>query len=313
MSRKTRVAAAQMGPIHRADSRESVVARLLELLREAHASGVELVVFPELTLTTFFPRWWIEDQDEIDSWFESEMPGPVTRPLFDEAKKLGIGFHLGYAELVIEDGETRRYNTAIIVGKDGNLIGKYRKVHLPGHAEHRADKPFQHLEKRYFEIGNLGWPVWKGFNGVVGMCICNDRRWPEVWRVMGLKGVELVVLGYNTPDSNVYHYEPVHLRQFHNHLVMQSSAYQNGTWVVASAKAGREDGFGLIGGSCIIAPTGEMVAKANSEDDELITATVDYSLCEYIKEHQFNFAAHRQIDQYGLITSRTGAKVETEN
>jgi len=96
------------------------------------------------------------------------------------------------------------------------------------------------------------------------MCICNDRRWPETWRVMGLKGVELVVLGYNTPDSNVYHYEPVHLRQFHNHLVMQSSAYQNGTWVVASAKAGREDGFGLIGGSCVIAPTANTSKSTSS-------------------------------------------------
>ena len=62
--------------------------------------------------------------------------------------------------------------------------------------------PFQHLEKRYFEPGDLGFPVWRTFGGIIGMCICNDRRWPETYRVMGLQGVEMVVLGYNTPSVN---------------------------------------------------------------------------------------------------------------
>ena len=70
------------------------------------------------------------------------------RPLFDEAKRLGIGFHLGYAELCEEDGPTRRFNTAILVGPDGAIVGKYRKIHLPGTAEPVADAPFQRLENR---------------------------------------------------------------------------------------------------------------------------------------------------------------------
>ena len=114
MSRFLKVAAAQMGPIQLADTREDVVKRLIAMLGDAHASGCTLVVFPELALTTFFPRYFMEDQDEVDSYFEREMPNAATRPLFDEAKRLGVGFHLGYAELTQEEGQPRRYNTAIL-------------------------------------------------------------------------------------------------------------------------------------------------------------------------------------------------------
>src|SRR5215467_5773510 len=99
MSRRLPVAVAQLGPIHLADNRAAVVARLVALLREAHGRGARFVVFPELALTTFFPRWWMTDQAEIDRFFEPEMPGPETRPLFEQAETLGVGFYLGYAEL----------------------------------------------------------------------------------------------------------------------------------------------------------------------------------------------------------------------
>src|SRR5207302_427228 len=179
---------AQLGPIHLADTRGAVLKRLMAMLREAHAGGAKFVVFPELALTTFFPRYWMTDQDEIDSFFEREMPGPETRPLFDLARELGVGFYLGYAELTQEKGELH---------------------------------------------------------------------------------------GYNTPTENIHHPEPMHLRMFHHLVTMQANAYQNGTWVLAAAKAGKEDGFGLIGGSAIIAPTGEIAARALGEDDEVITATLD--------------------------------------
>src|SRR5262252_7646286 len=310
MSRKLRAAVAQLGPIHLADSREAVVKRLIALLREAHGAGAKFVVFPELALTTFFPRWWMTDQVEIDKYFEREMPSQETRPLFDLAKQLGIGFYLGYAELTEEQGQIRRFNTAILVDPKGKIVGRYRKIHLPGHAEHLPKAPFQHLEKRYFEVGNEGFKVWRMMGGIVGMCICNDRRWPETFRVMGLQGVELVALGYNTPTENIHHDEPVHLRMFHHLVTMQANAYQNGTWILAAAKAGKEDGFGLIGGSAIIAPTGEIAARALGEHDEVITATLDLDLGDYIKRTIFNFEKHRRIEHYRLITERTGAKTE---
>lgn len=293
------IAGAQLGPIARTEPRNIVVARLSALMREARARGAGLVVFPELALTTFFPRWWTEDQTEIDRWFETEMPGPVTQPLFDLAAELGIGFHLGYAELTPEG---KHFNTAILVGPDGAILGKYRKIHLPGHADRQHWRPFQHLEKYYFEKGDLGFPVFDAFGGKVGMCICNDRRWPETWRMLGLNGAELVVLGYNTP----LHYPPApehdHLQYFHNELSIQAGCYQNGLWAAAVAKAGLEEGCELIGGSIIVAPTGEIVARAQGVGDEVITARIDLDRCGEIRRNVFNFAQHRQPGEYRAIT-----------
>ena len=156
----------------------------------------------------------------------------------------------------------RHFNTSILVERDGTIVGKYRKVHLPGHAEHEPERPFQHLEKRYFEVGNLGFPVVKAFGGNIGMCICNDRRWPETYRVMGLQGVEMVLLGYNTPLHNAPSPDHDEHSWFHNQLSMQAGAYQNGTWVVGVAKGGSEEGVPSLADSMIVAPSGKVVARA---------------------------------------------------
>ena len=303
MSRILKVAAAQLGPITLKEPRSSAVKRMIVLMQNAKAQGADLVVFPELALTTFFPRWFTEDQSEIDKYFETEMPSKETKPLFVEARKLKIGFNSGFAELVEEEGVTRHFNTAIIVDQHGVIAGKYRKIHLPGHTEHETWRAFQHLEKRYFEKGNLGFQVHQVFGGKIGMCICNDRRWPETFRVMGLQGVELVALGYNTPAHYPLAPEHDHLQDFHNHLVLQAAAYQNGTWIVGVAKAGREEGCDLIGGTCIIAPTGEIAAECKTLADELILAECDLDRCKEIQENIFNFDLHRQPEEYSLITA----------
>ncbi len=307
MTRIIQAAAAQMGPIAKSETRNDTVRRLIAMMRQAKERGAELVVFTEMALTTFFPRWLIEDEAELDSYYERQMPGPDTQPLFDEAKKLGVGFYLGFAELVMEGGRKRRFNTSILVGRDGEIIGKYRKVHLPGHAEPQPNRTHQHLEKRYFEPGNLGFGVWRGFNGVMGMCICNDRRWPETYRVMGLQGVEMVMLGYNTPFDHTGHADIDGLTSFHNHLSMQAGAYQNATWVIGTAKCGTEEGSKMLGQSVIIAPSGEIIAQAVSLDDEVITARCDLDLGKRYRETIFNFAKHREPEAYRLIVERKGA------
>ncbi|MBT4496867.1 MAG: N-carbamoyl-D-amino-acid hydrolase, partial [Gemmatimonadetes bacterium] len=255
MSRLVTVGAAQFGPVARSESREQVVDRLLALLHEGHERGCDLVVFTEVALTAFFPHWFMENREEIDAYFEREMPGSETQRLFDEAKRLGIGFHLGYAELTEEEGRMRRFNSSILVDEKGVVVGKYRKIHLPGYAEFQPGQPFQNLEKLYFEVGNLGFRTWRAFGGIFGMCICNDRRWPESFRVLGLQGVEMVLLGYNSPVHNPANPASDHLANFHNLLSMQAGAYQNATWVVGVAKAGIEEGVEQIGQSCIIAPS----------------------------------------------------------
>ncbi|CCD99336.1 nitrilase-related carbon-nitrogen hydrolase [Bradyrhizobium sp. STM 3809] len=299
------VAAAQMGPIQRADSREAVVARMIALLDEAKRKGADLIVYPELALTTFFPRWYMEDQDEVDAWFEKTMPNAAVQPLFDRAAEHGIAMYLGYAELT-PDGH--HYNTAILTDRASRIVGKYRKVHLPGHEEFEPERSHQHLEKRYFEPGDLGFPVWRNLGGIMGMAICNDRRWPETYRVMGLQDVELVLIGYNTPSVNsLKSAEGLQQRLFHNRLSAQAGAYQNSCWVVSVAKAGLEDGHHLIGGSLIVNPDGEIVAEAATEGDEVLVAACDMDATRFGKQTIFDFARHRRVEHYGLITSRTGA------
>lgn len=299
------VAAAQMGPIQKADSREDVVKRMIALMDEAKAKGADLIVYPELALTTFFPRWYVEDRAEFDSWFEREMPSAAVKPLFERAAQHQMAMNFGYAELTPDD---RHFNTAILTDKSGKIVGKYRKVHLPGHAEYDTNRSHQHLEKRYFEPGDLGFNVWRELGGIIGMAICNDRRWPETYRVMGLQGVEMVLIGYNTPSENAERSdEGLEKRMFHNRLSVQAGAYQNATWVVAVAKAGVEDGHALFGGSLIVDPNGEIVAEAKTEEDELLVHPCDLDATTFGKTTIFNFAQHRRIEHYGLITSRTGA------
>ncbi|MCC6197544.1 MAG: N-carbamoyl-D-amino-acid hydrolase [Burkholderiales bacterium] len=293
-----------MGPVHLADTRQAVVARLVEMMRQAQALQAEFVVFPELALTTFFPRYWMSEEEAVGRFFEKTMPNPAVQPLFDEARRLEIGFCLGYAELTPQG---RRFNTSILVDRNGEVIGKYRKIHLPGHAEHKPDAPFQHLEKKFFEVGDVGFRVSRLGQTRIGMCICNDRRWPETFRVLSLQSAELVVLGYNTPSHNIHWDEPAHLRMFTHLLCLQASAYQNALWIGAAAKCGREDGFHMIGGSVIVAPTGEIVAQATSEGDEVIAARIDLGLSDKFRQHVFNFAKHRRPEHYRLIVERTGA------
>jgi predicted amidohydrolase len=306
--RVLRAAAAQMGPTQKADSREHTLGRMLALLEEAAARGATLVVFPELAFTTFFPRWLIEG-DALDHYFERGMPNPAVQPLFDRARALAIGLYVGYAELT-PDG--RRFNCSILVDSDGDILGRYRKVHLPGSVEPRAGAAYQQLEKRYFEYGDLGFPAFRAGpdwrHAIMGMMICNDRRWPEAWRVLGLQGVELVCVGYNSAayDPNGGASEDAALRTFHSKLVTQANAYMNATWAIAVAKAGSEDGSGLIGGSCIVDPNGRIVTEAQTLADEIIVADLDLDLCRQGKDKMFNFAAHRRPEQYTVITERAG-------
>src|SRR5579862_1190538 len=197
MPRMLTVAAAQLGPISRSETREEVVKRQIHLMEEAVRFGAEVIVYPEAALTPFFPHWWIEREEDLDAFFEHAMPNIAVQPLFTAAKRLRVGFCLGYAEATFEDGRARRFNTSVLVNAEGQLVGKYRKIHLPGYSSRRPKDPFQNLEKRYFEPGDLGFPVWSAFGGKVGVLICNDRRWPESYRVLALQGVELILIGYN--------------------------------------------------------------------------------------------------------------------
>jgi predicted amidohydrolase len=302
MSRQLTIGVGQLGPVARDQSRQSVVRRLIALLEQGKLRGCALVVFPEMALTTFFPRWHIEDEAELESYFEREMPNAATRPLFDAAAELGVGFYLGYCELAEVGGRKRRFNSAVLVDAQANIVGKYRKVHVPGSAVNDPSLPFQHLEQLYFETGDLGFPVWPAFGARVGMCICNDRRWPETYRVMGLQGAELALVGYNTPAQMPDWPEQNELRVLHHLVPMQAAAYQNGIWIAAAAKAGREEGVEMLAHSCVIAPSGEVVALTRGRGDELIAYECDLEMSAAYKRFH-DVARNRKPQHYGLIAA----------
>ncbi len=305
MSRIVNVALGQLGPVQKVDSRASVVQRLCQMMREAKSLGADVIVYPELALTTFFPRWYIQDQAELHSYYERAMPSRETQPLFDLARELGIGFYLGYAELAEEGGQLMQYNTAILVDKSATMIGKYRKIHVPGHFEHEPWRKFQHLEKRYFTPGQ-SFEVYQGFGGTMGMALCNDRRWAESYRVMALQGAEMIFIGYNTPVHNAPAPQHDDLSLFHNQLSVQAGAYQNGCGGASVATGGLAAGGDSIAGSLLVAPSGEVVARCITKDDEVVLGRADLDFCAVYKRTTFNFDLHRHPECYGLIVEKKG-------
>ncbi|KAF6827780.1 carbon-nitrogen hydrolase [Colletotrichum plurivorum] len=327
VSRKLRVAAAQMGSTHYSDPREKTLARMIALLESATAKGAQIVLFPEAAFTTFFPRHLINDPVELDSFFEhgDVSTQPQTKPLFDKAKELGVDILVGFAEKA-DDGQT--FNSCIYYhAKSGSILSKYRKIHLPGDFEPFADpNATNQLEKRYFKPGDLGFnafrvpdltdPTPERGDPILGMMICNDRRWSEGWRVLGLQGVELVLCGYNTAGFAPHLWgssadaDPGEAREkavFHHKLVMQAHSYTNACFSVSAARCGLDDGkYDLIGGSCITGPEGEIIAEASTTDDEVVFAEIDLDACRPGKERTFDFARHRRVEHYARITEQTG-------
>lgn len=339
MSRKIKVAAAQVGAVHKNTPKKEVVDRLLQLLHDAAQKNVQLVVYPECTLTTFFPRHLFQTQEELDKYFEHGddiTQSPDVKPLFDESRKLHIDIVLGYAERTT-DGTG--YNTCVYYSASAeNVVSKYRKVHLPGTKEPFEDPDaINQLEKRYFEPGNLGFKAFRAPNlvpgaakttsskqdvstvgkgdPIFGMLICNDRRWPEAWRTYALQGAELIMFGFNT-GGNMAHLwgsKPMSPEQaeaealFHSKLVQQANSYMNACFSISSARCGLDDGkYDLIGGSAIVDPEGHVLAEAKTTEDELVMAEIDLAECRQGKEKTFDFARHRRVETYGLIAEQTG-------
>lgn len=291
MSRPITVAAAQLGPNQETASREEIADRLLALLERAVGERVQLVVFPELALTTYFPKL-VRDRGEYDAFYDSELPNAETEQLFRRAREAGVAFHLGYAE---RSPEGTYFNSSVYVDTDGEVVGKYRKIHLPGRTAQttKSDRPVVY-EPLYFAHGDLGLRAFRTKLAEVGLFLCQDRRYPEVYRTLGLAGAEIAVTGYNTP---VY---PLALD--HNELTLRAGAYENSMFVIAAAKAGVEDGVPFIGGSCVIDPNGQVLARAHGSGDELVTARIDLDWIDEARA-SWNFYGRRHPQEYESLTA----------
>ena len=324
MTRRLKVAAAQVGAIHKTSERSDTIFRLVTLLRDAASQGAQIVLFPEIALTTFFPRYLFDSQQELDEFFEHGediVSSPGVKPLFDLAKDLSVDISIGFAERT-SDGIG--YNSCIYYSAAlGIAISKYRKIHLPGTKEPFPNKDaINQLEKRYFTPGDLGFKAFRApgllsntlkgkrreehnhkdettttigkGDPILGLMICNDRRWPEAWRCYGLQGAELVLCGYNTngyaPDlwgstKSMSVEEAEEESLFHHRLVMQANSYMNACFSVSAARCGLDDGeFSLIAGSAIVSPQGHILAEAKGRKDEVVVAEIELEECRQGKE-----------------------------
>lgn len=356
-SRPLKIAAAQVGAVHRWSDRADTMKRLVRLLEDAASQGAQLVLFPETTFTTFFPRYFIEEDEELAKWFEHGddiTTSENTAALFQLADRLGVDICVGYAERTTN---SHSYNTCVYFSAHEHcVIKRYHKSHIPGATEPDRDPgAINQLEKRYFEEGQGGFTAFrvpglleavaKGFgvdggasdaqgkgDPIFGLLICNDRRWPEAWRVYGLQGVELVLCGYNTtawnPTLHGRHDRTMEQSKedayYHHKLVMQCNSYTNSCFSVCAARCGvDDDAFPLIGGSCIVGPDGRIVAEAQTEEDEVVIADIDLADCRPGKEtvgltialgeqsclrvwQVFNFGKHRRTELYSMLVDRKG-------
>ncbi|OJI88815.1 hypothetical protein ABZX51_009792 [Aspergillus tubingensis] len=334
MPRTVRLAAAQMGTTNKWSSREETLTRMINLLKDAATQGAKLVLFPEIAFTTFFPRYLILDEAELEDWFEHGdiLTAPRTKALFDTAHDLAVDIIVGFAEATDTD---EHFNSCVYYhAATGSILSRYRKIHLPGDVEPLPDpKAVNQLEKRYFKPGNLGFQAFrvpgllspslsrhqegeKDADPILGMMICNDRRWAESWREYGLQGVEIVACGYNTngfapqfwgQSADMTPEEAEELSLFHHKLVMQCHSYTNACFSVSAARCGLDDGeYPLIAGSSIVDPEGRIIAEAKTKGDEVIIADCDLGLCRAGKTRTFDFARHRRVEHYGRITGQTG-------
>ncbi len=294
VSRKITIAAGQLGP--NLSGKQDLIERILNLLEKANDKGVNIIGFPELSLSLFFFPKEIVPPEKREDLFE-EIPNEFTKPIFERAAKYNIAMVLPYAEKY----KTNYYNSAIVTNEKGEILGKYRKNHLPlfsftsGKASH---------EKLYFKPGNLGYPIFtlETVNAKIGVQICYDRRFPEGYRILALKGAEII---FNPTNLATYDEKD---RAGTWGRCLQSRALENQLFVVGPNKSGVEKGRNSVGESMIISAVGgEIITQGDNKGDELVFATIDL---DDIKDVRANLPLTRDLrpDLYRKLFHLYGLK-----
>ncbi len=178
------------------------------------------------------------------------------------------------------------YNTAVVIERDGTVLGKYRKTHIP-----QVGPIF--WEKYFFKPGNLGYPVWDTSVGRVGVFICYDRHFPEPARMLGLKGAELTFNPSATIES---------VSKYLWQLEQPAHAVANGFFVGAINRVGEElvDGARFYGSSYFCDPRGQIVAQASDREDEVLVADLDLGMIEEVRT-TWQFFRDRRPETYAEL------------
>jgi N-carbamoylputrescine amidase len=263
-----------------------------QLIREAAAAGANIVATQELFLTPYFCTR--EDPALFD--LADPLPGPLTERLGALAGELGIVL---ISALFEHRGPGLYHNTAAIHDADGQLLGLYRKSHIP------QDPGFQ--EKFYFTPGDSGWPVWDTRFGKIGVLICWDQWYPEAARLMALGGAQLLI--YPTAIGWLATEKPTLGDAQHSawETVQRGHAVANGCYLAAVNRTGHEGDTEFWGGSFIANPYGELIAKASPTREEILYQDLDFQALEDFRRI-WPFFRDRRIDAYGELTQRWRAQ-----
>ena len=267
--------------------------RTAEKIEQAAKLGAQIVCLQELYRTRYFPQQ--ENQDA--KGFAETIPGESTELFSGLAKKHGMVI---IAPLFEKSGEGKFYNTAVVINCNGEIMGTYRKTHIP------FDPYF--YEKDYFEAGNTGYQVFDTSFARIGVLICYDQWFPEPARINSLRGAEIIfyptaigyVKGYTSPDGD-----------WHDawKTVQRAHAIANGIHVAAVNRVGEEDELEFWGGSFVCDSFGKVLSEATTTNEEVLIATVDLDKNKKIQEG-WGFLRNRRPDTYKhlIIDNRKGGE-----
>jgi len=253
------------------------------MVQQAAAYGANIVCLQELFASRYFPQTVDVKNYDLARTLPDESVAVMQK--IAAAKKLTI---------IVPVYECARpginFNTAMIIDADGSIAGKFRKVHIP-------DSP-QYLEKFYFTPGDLGYPVFKTAYATIGIGICWDEWLPEVARILGMKGAEIIfypsAIG-SEPDR------PDYSSQAAWETVIKSHGITNGLFIAALNRVGREDDMSFYGGSFISNPFGDVLARGDNQSDQVVAAELDLKQIREFRD-LFHFYRDRRPETYGAIT-----------
>ena len=277
-----------------ADTKDNIL-RLGEGITDLAKRGAQLIVLQELHNTLYFCQ--TEDVDLFD--LAETIPGPSTKLYCELAKKLGVVI---VASLFEKRAAGLYHNTAVVIESNGEIVGKYRKMHIP-------DDP-AYYEKFYFTPGDLGFHPIQTSLGKLGVLVCWDQWYPEAARLMAMQGAEMLIyptaIGYADNDTP----EEQQRQRMAWQTVMRGHAVANGLPVIAVNRVGFEPdpsgqtaGIQFWGTSFVAGPQGEIIYEASTDEEESIIVEMDMDRSEQVRRW-WPFLRDRRIDAYGDITKR---------
>jgi len=286
----TRVALIQM---RCGENPEENFARAADFIRDAAKKDAQIVCLPEL----FRSQYFCQTEDHKNFELAETVPGRSTSALGDIARETAVVI---VASLFEKRGAGVYHNTAAIIDANGELLGKYRKMHIP-------DDPLYH-EKFYFAPGDLGFQAWATERGKIGVCVCWDQWYPEAARLTALRGAEIIfyptAIGWHPSEKKEFGATQYSAWE----TIQRSHTIANGCYVAAANRVGHEapaggDGIEFWGQSFVCGPDGKIIAKGSVDREEIVMADVEW---DRVNEHRTHwpFLRDRRVDAYAGLEKR---------